>query len=199
MIGLVAVSIVAGILLLAGRPARLDPREFFRPDLVYDIAARFPQEENGFVMAAWNYVSGITYEHIGSDMTFLQDGIIVCEDCYLPSQTLAREVGNCVAKSSLLASLLATKLPAERIHMIIGSYGPNRETGGHAWVELFRQNDWYLLETTKTPSTNIWVTGDSQYPLYDPGVMITPNDVVCADKFFCESLSSCDCQKQGVL
>lgn len=173
---------IAGLMAWLNRPIQVRPEEFFRPDLVSDLAKTFPQDDDGFIQAAWNYVAkSIVYEPIGSDMIFINDKIL-CEDCRLPQSVLTGEKGNCIAKSALLASILMHRLPVSRIHIIVGSYGPDRDVGGHAWAEVFRQGRWYLLETTKAPGG--WVLADDMFPLYDPGVLIAPDKVMVADSYY---------------
>lgn len=179
------------------RRQRINPADFFRPDLVKGIAAKLPSDPDAFILAAWDYVArDYPYEAIGSDMVF-QNGNIECADCYLPGTTLQRDKGNCVAKSSLLASILAVRLPAERVHIIVGSY-QGEALGGHAWVEVYRNYNWYLLESTKIPDTdNPWLLADNSYPTYDPGVLITSKKVTCEDAKYCAATASCNCNKIG--
>lgn len=146
--------------------------QFFQPAAVKDIASQLPNStEDEFSLAAWQLVGSIPYEAIGSDMEFY-NGQVYCEDCYLAPQTLDRQVGNCVAKSALLASILANRISMNRIQIVIGNYvGEN--IGGHAWVELYRNTDWYLLEATKTPSYPVpWVPASQVYNIYNPEIVL---------------------------
>lgn len=192
-LGLVVASLAGYVIWLRSRFTVYRPADFFRPDLVKDIAAKLPADTDSFILGAWDYVAkDYPYEAIGSDMLF-QNGNIECADCYLPGTTLKRETGNCVAKSSLLASILAVRLPAEKVHIIIGSY-QGEALGGHAWVEVYRNYNWYLLESTKSPDmNNPWLLADNSYPTYDPGVLITTTKVSCEDAKYCAASASCNC------
>lgn len=173
--------------------AVLAASNFYRPDLVQEIANKLPNDRDAFILAAWHYVAtAFPYEDIGSEMSF-QNGYIECVDCYLPNQTLDREEGNCVAKSSLLASILVTKLPASTVHIIIGHY-TDRVSGGHAWVEIYRDNAWYLLDATKTPDfNNPWKLADLSFPQYDPGVLITNDSITVEDPAYGVISANCNC------
>lgn len=190
---LIALGMGVGLTIwLSRRSITLVAADFFRPDLVADITVDFPQNEDDFILAAWNYVAGIPYEAIGSDI-YVQENIIECADCYLPATTLERRIGNCLAKSALLASILMTRLPAEYVHIIIGSY-KYEEIGGHAWTEVYRDGAWYLLESTREPNMlNPWLLADDSYPLYDPAVLITSNRISCEDEKYCTAIANCDC------
>lgn len=194
-VGIFAVF-VALFFLFKSRFSVIKPSNFFRPDLVAGIADRFPKDEDGFILACWNYVgTRIPYEHVSSDMIFSADNQVRCDDCYLPATTLQRVAGNCVAKSSLLASLLVTRLPEQNVHIIVGSYS-GEELGGHAWVEVWRQGNWYLLESTLAPDMgHPWMLADSSYPQYDPGVLITMSKVVVEDKQYIQGVAGCNCAK----
>jgi hypothetical protein len=122
--------------------------DFFQPDKVTYLADLLATEdEDEFILNAWNYVGlGITYEPIGSDINF--DGeTISCLYCWTVEQTLARGLGNCVCKSSVLASILLNRLAPERVHMVIGGFAIDG-VGGHSWIEIDRNGTRYIVEAT---------------------------------------------------
>jgi hypothetical protein len=176
-----------------------NPSDFFQPGAVASIANSLPMEEDKFVIAAWEWVAQqIPYEPIGSQMNFTH-GQIECMDCFLPLQSLERDEGNCVAKSALLASILANRIALNRIHIMVGKYtgggGITNKGGGHAWVELYREGNYYLLESTAMPNEFYpWVLADSTYPLYEPMVLITSSFVECEDPAVCAGTAKCSCE-----
>ncbi|MFA5377975.1 MAG: transglutaminase family protein [Dehalococcoidia bacterium] len=167
---------------------------FFQPQAVKQIADSMPHTtEDEFVLSAWQYVGAIPYEAIGSDMEFT-NGEVYCEDCYLPNQTLDRKVGNCVAKSALLASILANRIAMNRIQIIVGNYVGADNSGGHAWVELWRGNNWYLLEATKTPSYPVpWIPAESSYNSYKPEIVLENSHLMRVSSEEVQNMVGCAC------
>lgn len=200
--GLYMLGVIAGTTLLATRKTQqvYTLGAFFQPAAVSSIAQELPQlTEDDFIISAWQFVGSIPYEAIGSDMEFA-NGRVYCQDCYLPTQTLTRKVGNCVAKSSLLASILANKISLSRIQIVIGNY-VGESQGGHAWVELWKGDNWYLLEATKTPSSQPWVIATSAYGSYQPEIVLESNRLIHLSQHEVEkmlngySYASCNCYR----
>ncbi len=163
------------------------------PSIVVPEAAQIPSpDEDTFIRNAWQYVgAGFPYERVGSDMTF-ENGQVECARCLLPQETISHGRGNCVAKSSLLTSILRYRLPPDRVYMVIGDYyGGNGLTGdgdrGHAWVQVFRNGDWYLLEATSPPRG--WLTVSSQSGLYVPFAHLNDQHFDCNSPTLCFSSS----------
>jgi hypothetical protein len=76
---------------------------------------------------------------------------------------------------------------------MIGTYTQGR-VGGHAWVELERHGEWYLIEATRSPSLdNPWKLAEALYPTYTPQVVITENSIECATEGNCAALAACNC------
>ena len=166
---------------------------FFQPQAVAQIAQQLPSgTEDDFILSAWQIVGSMPYEAIGSDMEFA-NGRVYCEDCYLAPQTLERKVGNCVAKSALLASILANRIAMNRIQIVVGNYVGEHQ-GGHAWVELWRGSNWYLLEATKTPSyPSPWVHASSVYDSYHPEVILENSHLLRVSAEEVQDMVGCNC------
>lgn len=167
------------------------------PEIVSDLAQRMdaagPDE---FLMEAWDYVGRtLPYEPVSSQLTFVNGSIVECESCYLPSETLVRGKGNCVAKSALLASLLRNRFPPEDVVIGVGDLILD-DVGGHAWVELWRNGEWNIIESTK-PAGNM-VSADGQRGIYVPYAFINDRTINCMDGRMCLSIpahhASCFCE-----
>lgn len=171
-----------------------DTGQFFQPGAAANLARQLPQgSEDDFILAAWDYVANdINYERIASDMSF-KNGEVICADCYFPTEVIARDKGNCIAKSSLMASILANRIAMNRIQIVVGEY-TGASTGGHAWVELWRQGDWYLIETTAPPGNNPWKVAKSLYGrLYSPSVILESDSLKYASNDEVARLIGCAC------
>ena len=159
--------------------------DFIQPELVAGIAASLPENEDDFILAAWEMVGNeITYEPIASDIYFLGD-TVQCLKCYRATAALERRLGNCVAKSSLLASILANRIPDDRLMMVIGDLR-NNGTGGHAWLNVNRGGKWYLVESTLPPKmSNPWTEVSATGSVYIPAIYISRNEFICGDPEMC--------------
>lgn len=201
----VGAAVAAAAVVVLGKAVRVgadggsldyfDIRAFFQSDaeVVQDIAATLPEDEDEFILAAWEFVGRvITYEAVGSDIDFVGE-MVSCEWCYSVEETLARGTGNCVAKSSLLSSILLARLPPERVYMVVGHWTSQAGTpSGHAWVQVLRDGIAYLLEATHAPFAPPWHTvGDS--PQYMPYAIFSPMSFLCLNHTFCIEVSKCKC------
>jgi|Deesub1362A_J573_1020465.scaffolds.fasta_scaffold01552_7 transglutaminase-like putative cysteine protease len=69
-------------------------------------------------------------------------------------EVLEARVGNCIEKASLLASILrAQGIPKEHVYVALGTvyedgYHPDIPPENHAWVELYYNGEWYVLDAT---------------------------------------------------
>ena len=170
--------------------------DFFQPEKVSGLAATLDDEdEDQFILNAWNYVGrNITYEAIGSDINF--DGqTISCLYCWTVDQTLARGIGNCVCKSSVLASILLNRLPPSRVHMVIGGFALDH-VGGHAYLLVDRNGTQYVVEATAPPKAQPWVPASSVATIYLPYAVFSPIDFRCVDTHFCVKVNECDCGRR---
>ncbi len=166
---------------------------FFQPQAVALLADSIPyQNEDEFILESWKIAGqGIPYEPIGSDLYF-SDSEVQCLSCFTAAEAIRRRKGNCVAKSSLLVSLLANRIPSERLRMMMGGVA-NDGIGGHAWVNVYRNGDWYLLEATRGPWEQPWVPASALSSIYMPSVVISPNEFYCNDPDLCLSMAKCNC------
>ncbi len=190
------VTVTTAVALLArwGSQKTYGTAAFFQPGDVKSIAQQLPHgSEDEFILAAWNYVANtIPYEHLASDMSF-RNGEVMCADCYFPTEIIARDKGNCIAKSSLMASILANRIPMDRIQIIVGEY-LGSSTGGHAWIELWRQGDWDLIETTAPPGNQPWQVATTLYGRkYMPSVVLENNSLKYASKDEVARMIGCAC------
>lgn len=188
-------ALAAGILFLRLRQGlRVFPvSAFLQPDAVLDIAQSLPEPEDEFILSAWRLVGdSISYEPVGSEIIFT-DSKVRCLSCFFPAEVLRRRKANCVGASSLLASILLTRLPPDRVSMVIGNLSANG-VGGHAWVEVSRYGDWYILEATRSPKAAPWKKV-STTDEYLPSAIISASGVRCADEGVCIKVSDCPCMR----
>lgn len=164
---------------------------FFEPDKVVSLADEIPADtEDEFILAAWDYVGReIAYEPVGTDLEF-QDGVVLCDVCYSVEQTLQREMANCVGKSALLCSLLLNRLEPGRVWMVVGQYVSNNVGSGHAWVEVERGGQFYILESTMIPPAMPWKPAASD-ARYVPYTIFSQAEFTCLDSQFCVRLGGC--------
>lgn len=176
------------------RYATFPTTDFIQPEALADIAAQIPTNtEDQFILSAWRAVGGqIAYEPVGSEITFVNSHVR-CLKCFLPAQVRARKKANCVGKSSLLASLLATRLAPERVAMAVGELRRD-DVGGHAWVAVRRgDGEWYILESTHVPGATPWLRVEDA-PDYVPFAYIGGAGAFeCWDEKLCISVSGCRC------
>ena len=158
------------------------------PSCVEGLVAQFPNtDEDTFISSAWAFVgNNIHYSLFSSDITFVNSSIR-CRDCELPSSTLSSGSSNCVGSSALLASILRNRLPPERVKMAVGNLYRNG-VGGHAWCEVFRAGDWYILEATAPPQG--WKLA-SFAPEYEPFVFFNDVERTCLTGALCVSIQRC--------
>lgn len=193
--GLVGIGGLALAFLGATRSKSYTAAEFFQPQTVSDIAANLPVGEDEFILAAWRFVGGLQYEAIGSVFT-VEGQRIDCSRCYLPLETLGRNQGNCVAKASLLSSILLNRLSPGRVYIAIGDLDYQGSVGGHSWVLVERQGGWYVLEATSPPKAQPWMTASSVSQRYIPYVLLGPNDLVCEEPQLCLKVAECPCMNR---
>ncbi len=169
--------------------------EFFRPDEqeIQDIAERLPADEDQFILGAWRLVGEMRYENIASSFD-IKDTQVFCSACYLPSETLNRNMGNCVAKSALLASILLTRLSPGRIYLAIGDLISGSGPVGHAWLIVRRGGLWYVVEATLPPPMPPWRTVQDQERKYVSHALVSPTELVCNEPNIClRTAADCPC------
>jgi hypothetical protein len=172
------------------------------PNSVHTIAEQIPYtSDDEYLLSAWQKIGGeIPYEPIGSEMIF-SGNTVKCLKCFLGQEVIYRNRGNCVAKSSLLGSILLNHIPPERVKMVIGVYQDDAdfvgEGNGHAWLEYKRASDnrWYLIEATQAPRGFLPV---ENAPEYVPHAVITGDGTFqCNDPELCVAMPkfnpACNC------
>ena len=201
LLGIAAVAgaaIVLPMLFSKSSYAMFKFSEFVDLEATQGIANRLSGlDEDNYVAQAWSIVAdGIQYEPVASDIVFL-DGTVKCRSCLMPNQVLAQKhpVGNFVAKSALLLSILRHKIPASRVYMVMGELRLNG-VGGHAWVELEKSGSWYIIESTVSPSRTPLLSAESQQATYIPQVIVNDIDHRCLSGAICVSVDKsriCPC------
>ncbi|MBA7648104.1 hypothetical protein ES703_55884 [subsurface metagenome] len=120
----------------------------------------FVQPDNPDVLAVYSPDPWSLYDFVCQNIDYRRD---TGEFWQTPSETLARQQGDCEDTSILLTSLLKARgLPA---HIALGSY----QGFGHAWVELNGQ----ILETTYTQARSVPDPED-----YCPYVLFSDQEVI---------------------
>lgn len=162
------------------------------PESVADVAASLPQDEDSFILSAWDLVGQqIQYSNYGSILYFSGD-VVKCQRCLLASEVLNLKRGNCVAKATLLTSLLRNRLPANRVYMAVG-WARLDGLGGHAWCEVERNGTWYILESTMPPPAMPWVPADAMSKVYIPQALVNDQDLVCYSSEVCSVIEKANC------
>jgi transglutaminase-like putative cysteine protease len=149
-----------------------DPREFVTPN-AYMVRAACADITEGIaseadrVYALWDWVCRnirypLTADGTPTDIHILRAfplyegwlgsryrvNLTAVEFFATPAETLAQGVGDCDDSSLLLGSLLLNILPEERVNVIIGSVRGRPDEADHAWVEVYMDGRWNVLETT---------------------------------------------------
>ena len=101
------------------------------------------------IIACWQYVANIPYRETISGKITLNGRSFKENDIWLyPAETIKlAPAANCANKSFLLASLLLNELPSSSVHCVLGHVNIDG-IGAHAWVEIYHEGKWYILETT---------------------------------------------------
>ncbi len=189
------IVIGSAVLLWLLKRQNVSVQSLIQPGSVKYIADQFPQNEDQFILSAWDWVSqNVRYAGFGSDIE-LGNGNVMCQNnCFEPAKTIREQYGNCVATSIALTSLLRTRLPADRVLMAVGDVRRDSKGGGHAWVIAERYNQWYLLESTSPPMG--WTTVESVADEYMPFVHFNDTRYYCdSEQCFTKPRvdTSCDC------
>lgn len=123
-------------------------------EIEYRLRQAGEDNELNRITEAFNFVS-IEIEYVYDEVQF---GFT--DYWQLPSETLRSKKGDCEDTSFLLASLLlALRINQKRVRVVLGRF---REDG-HAWVEVFVGNKWYILESTADDPLISWFERDWNY------------------------------------
>jgi hypothetical protein len=172
------------VIYLATSPAKATYpiTDFINADAVAHIAAQLPQDEDQFILSAWQIASEVVkYKPFGSVLEFY-DSTVECQNCLLPDQMLRMKdpKSNCVGKSVLLTSLLRTRLPADRVYMAVGTANFPSRAGGHAWVVVDHRGSWELLETTVPLAADPWRSAMELEQHYKPDAFVNDKRLFCS-------------------
>ena len=188
LIGAVS-SLMAGGLIwwIQSRTEKLNLTDFVDLETTAPIAAGFPADKSSYIYSALDFVGReIAYEPIGSNIKVFGN-TVNCRKCLLPSATLSRMKGNCVAKSALLLSILRHRIPASDVYMAIGTLSG---IGGHAWVALRRNGGWQTLESTRSAS---YSQSEEIASMYNAEVFLNDQEVSCYSDKVCVRVNSRSC------
>ena len=186
-------GLASGIALLALQPrfATYNISKFIDVDAVAGIADSLPDDRDAFILSAWEIAGGdIEYSAYGSILHFWND-MVSCKNCMLPAQALRQEKANCVGKSQVLVSLLRNRMPPDEVYMAIG--GLNLDgIGGHSWVVVKRQGEWYLLEATIPPPARPWIPTSALASSYVAEAYVNDTGLFCFDNEICTFIHEAD-------
>lgn len=94
----------------------------------------------------------IKYVRFVKGKLFINGKVSIQDDLWnMPSLTAKVKIGNCANKAFLLTSLLRNFLPPEEVYCVLGNLY-NGKPGGHAWVEVKKNGQFYVLESTQPES-----------------------------------------------
>lgn len=101
------------------------------------------------ILACWKWVAAdVKYVKFVRGRIWIYGRSSVQKDYWQsPSMVIMTRVGNCANKSFLLASLLRNELPSGQVFCTLGNLY-NGKPGGHAWVQLNLDDEWYTMEST---------------------------------------------------
>jgi hypothetical protein len=107
-----------------------------------------------------------------------------------PNLIISVKIGNCFAKSTVLASLLRNCLPDDKVSLVLG----NIPLGGHAWVIAEVDGEVYLLESTTPEVKTPFIIANKTFDCYDPIVFVNTRETsYVPDKHVQEPLGNCHC------
>lgn len=169
------------------------------PRVAY-IAESLPPGDD-FILTAWDFVGReVPYASYGTTIYF-SDSAIRCKNCLTLDELMDQPapVGNCVAKSMLLTSILRNRLGPDQVYMALGDLVTRGETGGHAWVIVKRAGTWYVLEATSPPHmTAPWTTVEAAASRYRPTAYLNDLALTCADPEMCIVVRARRCPCAGL-
>jgi len=129
-------------------PEALDVRVLFE-----DISHQVRDDELIEACRRW-VAEQVKYVRFVKGKLFINGKVSIQDDLWnMPSLTAKVKIGNCCNKSFLLTSLLRNFLPPEEVFCVLGNLY-NGKPGGHAWVEVRKNGQDYVLESTQ-PDTPI--------------------------------------------
>jgi transglutaminase-like putative cysteine protease len=126
---------------------RLAVKLLTRPQEVIELARKIWQMTNP--MNTWAYSVAVFYQTriLEKILDYIPDPYSV-DFWKSPRRTWRDGGGDCEDLSIFVASLLAYRLPAENLWVVVGRVRNNYRWVGHAWVEGRDQNGWFLIEAT---------------------------------------------------
>lgn len=103
------------------------------------------------ITALWQWVaSQVRYKSLIRGRLWIEGKSSSQDDLWnSPSVTRRVQVGNCVNKAFLLASLIRNDLPPDSINCVLGNLYHDVTPGGHAWVQVNLGSGEYIVESTR--------------------------------------------------
>jgi hypothetical protein len=100
---------------------------------------------------SWIWVSDQTL-HGEQEKWLLPEEFIQDTSSYATNPILENMVSDCESQAYTLVSIIeATGIPKQNVRVALGEVNFAGEIGGHAWVEVYENDEWYQLEATSGP------------------------------------------------
>jgi len=125
----------------------------------------------------WGYVSNLPYKQTVQSRLVAGGKVFKQNDTWFyPSETISIKESNCANKSFLLTSLLKKDYSnLGEIYCVMGFLHLG-EIGAHAWVEMNRGDERYIIETTQPSLKRILIPADAA-GAYEPLVYFDESSV----------------------
>jgi transglutaminase-like putative cysteine protease len=103
------------------------------------------------VAVGWVWVSDVTLNDV-TEKWLMPHTFLVDTPYYPTNPAKPREASDCEEQANTLVSLLrAEGVEAKNVRVVLGIVNIEGTEGGHAWVEVYEDNQWLALETTTGP------------------------------------------------
>ena len=103
------------------------------------------------VAVSWVWVSDVTLNEM-AEKWLMPHTFLVDTPYYPTNPARPREASDCEEQANTLVSLLrAEGVEAENVRVVLGTVNIGESEGGHAWVEVYEDNQWLALEATTGP------------------------------------------------
>lgn len=145
----------SGAIRVTGNAGKKSPyRHYVTPDdqAIEALTSQIDGIEDAYALAVqWTYVSEQTLNSVADK--WLKPHEFLANTPYFPSNPLKGEaVSDCEEQAYVLVSLLrALGVRAEEVRVVLGKVDFDGTETGHAWVELFMDNQWLSLDPSSGP------------------------------------------------
>ena len=119
---------------------------------VLDIIKDINTPEQAYLkILQWTWVSDLKLNNIAEKWLKPNEYILKTPD-YLTNPTPGIPASDCSEKANTLVSMIrALGVPPEQVRVAIGEVNFDGQIGGHAWVEIWINNGWMVLDSTSGP------------------------------------------------